>query len=228
MADITLTLEKRTLLGRYAKKVRRSGLVPSTVYGGKAKPVSTQSPLEETTRIIRAVGRHTPVHVVIDGKKKLAIIKSVDVDPVKHYVRHVAFHAIKQNEKIVTEVPIELTGEGESEAEKAGLIVLQAIEKVEVRALPAHLPEVIELSIASLGTTDDKLTVADITLPEGVEFADNEQDTELVIANVYEPSALQAANEAAAGVAESEDEVESENGGEETELVRVDEGTDSK
>lgn len=214
MADISLTLEKRTLLGRHAEKVRKDGLIPSIVYGGKVKPVSTQSPLVETTKVVRAAGKHTPVHVVIDGKKKLAIIKSIDIDPVKHAVRHVAFHTIKQNEKITTEVPIELVDEGESEAEKAGLVVLQAIEKIEVRALPANLPEKIELSIAGLATTDDKLTVADIALPEGVEFADGEQDTDLVIANVYEPSALQAANEAAAGEADDETEVESENGGE--------------
>lgn len=214
MADISLTLDQRTLLGRHVAKVRKDGLVPSVIYGGKTKPVSTQSPLVETTKVVRAAGKHTPVHVVIGGKKKLAIIKSVDIDPVKHFLRHVAFHAIKQNEKIVTEVPIELVDEGESEAERAGLIVLQAIEKIEVRALPVNLPESIELSIAGLATTDDKLTVADITLADGVEFADLEQDTDLVIANVYEPSALQAANEAAAGEAESESEVESENGGE--------------
>lgn len=214
MADITLTLEKRTLMGRHAERARRDGHIPSVVYGGKAKPVSTQSPIVETTKAVRTAGKHAPVHLVIDGKRKLAIIKTIDIDPVKHMIRHVAFHTIKQNEKIVAEVPIELIDEGESEAEKAGLVILQAIEKIEVRALPANLPESIQLSVAGLATDDDKLTVADIVLDDTVEFADAEQDTELVIANVYEPSALQAANEAAAGEAESESEVESENGSE--------------
>jgi large subunit ribosomal protein L25 len=166
----------------------------------------------ETTKVARLAGKHTPVHLTIDGKKKLAIIKSIDIDPVKHYVRHVAFHTIKQNETITTEVPVILTGEGESAAERAGLVVLQAIEKLEVKAIPANLPESIEMSIAGLATTDDKLTVSDITLPKGVEFADAEQDLDLVIANVYEPSALQAANDAVGGDAEDESEVEAENG----------------
>jgi large subunit ribosomal protein L25 len=131
---------------------------------------------------------------------------------VKHLVRHVAFHTIKQNDVITTEVPVILIGQGESEAEKAGLVVLQAIEHLEVKAKPADLPESIELTIANLATTDDKITVGDIKLPEGVEFADMDQDLELVIANVYEPGALQAANDAAGGDAEDESEVESENG----------------
>ena len=213
MADITLKLETRALTGRHAVKLRKQGIVPSVVYGGKAKPVSTQSNVVEATKVVRAAGKHTPVHLTVDGKKKLAIIKSIDVSPVKRTVRHIAFHTIKQNETITTEVPIVLTGLGESLAERAGLVVLQAIEKVEVKALPANLPESLELSILDLETTDDKLTFADIQLPDGVEFADNEQDTDLVIANVYEPSALQSANDAAGGDADEGTEVEAENGG---------------
>lgn len=212
MNDITLKLDERTAVGKQAARLRHSGIVPSVVYGGHAEPIATQSPAVETTKVAHAAGKHTPVHLTIGGKKKLAIIKSIDIDPVKHSVRHVAFHTIKQNEKIVTEVPIILTGEGESAAEKAGLIVLQAIEKIEVRAIPANLPESIEMSIIDLASTDDKLTVGDIKLPEGVEFADAEQDVDLVIANVYEPSALQAANDAVGGDATDVADVESENG----------------
>lgn len=212
MNDISLKLDERTVVGKKAAKLRREGLIPSVVYGGKTAPVSTQSPLGETTKVAYAAGKHTPVHLTIDGKKKLAIIKSIDIDPVKRAVRHIAFHTIKQNETITTEVPVVLTGAGESEAEKAGLVVLQALEKVTIKARPAHLPDAFEISIADLATTDDKLTLADIQLPEGVEFADAEQDTSLVVANVYEPSKLQAENEAAGGEAEAEDTVEAENG----------------
>jgi large subunit ribosomal protein L25 len=143
-------------------------------------------------------------------------------------LRHVAFHTIKQNEKIVTEVPIVLVGEGESAAEKAGLIVLQAIEKVEIRALPADLPEALEVSIVDLATDEDKITIGDIKLPKGVEYADVDQDTDLVVANVYEPSALQAANDAAGGDAEDESAVESENGSEEAPESADAEKTDEK
>lgn len=217
MSDFTLKLDTRTAEGKQVAKLRNDGVVPSVVYGGTSAPVSTQSNAIETLKIVRSAGKHSPVNLTIDGKKKLAIIKAVDMDPVKHTLRHVAFHTIKQNEKIVTEVPIVLVGEGESAAEKAGLIVLQAIEKVEVRALPADLPESLEISIVDLATDEDKLTMNDITLPKGVEFADHEQDMELVVANVYEPSSLQAANDAAGGDAEDVSEVESDNGTDTTE-----------
>lgn len=207
MNEITLKLDSRTAEGKKIAKLRESGFIPSVVYGGQDKPMMTQSATVETSKVVRAAGRHTPVNIVVDGKKKLAIIKDVDVDPVKHVYRHIAFHTINQDDIITTEVPIVLTGMGESLAERAGLVVLQAIERLEIKAKPADLPESLTLSIVDLATEDDKLTVGDIKLPEGVEFADIDQDLDLVIANVYEPSALQAANEASGGEAEAEAEV---------------------
>ena len=214
MSNILLALDTRTAEGKKLAKLRNSGYVPSVVYGGHAEPTKTQSKIVETNKVIHAAGKHTPVHLVINGSKKLAIIKDIDMDPVKHTLRHIAFHTIHQNDIITTEVPIILVGKGESAAERAGLVILQAIEHIEVKAKPAHLPESIELSIVDLATDEDKLTVGDIKLPEGVEFADVDQNLELVIANVYEPGALQAANEAAGGDAEDVSEVASENGAE--------------
>ena len=212
MHEIKLKLDTRIATGKKVSRLRQEGFVPSVVYGGQDEPVSTQSPLVETMKVVREAGKHTPVYLTIDGKKKLAIIKDVEIDPVKHGLLHVAFHAIKQSDVITTQVPIVLVGQGESVAEKAGLIVLQAIEHLEIKAKPASLPESLEISIAGLATDEDKITVADIVLPEGVEFADVDQDLDLVVANVYEPAALEAANEAAAGEATIDDEVEAENG----------------
>lgn len=212
MNEISLKLETRTETGKKVSSVRQAGNVPSVVYGGQAEPISTQSEMVATTKVVNTAGRHSPVNLTIDGKPQLAIIKSIDFDPVKHRVRHVAFHAISKDEVITTDVPLVLIGQGESLAERAGLIVLQAIEKLEIKAKPAHLPESIEVTIANLVTTDDKITIGDLTLPQGVEFADAEQDLDLVIANVYEPAALEAANEAAAGDAVDEAAVVSENG----------------
>jgi large subunit ribosomal protein L25 len=169
------------------------------------------------------------------------MIKSVDYDPTRHgVVRHVSFHAVKADEPVNAEVPIHLVGEGESAAEKAGLIVLQALDKIEVKALPMNLPEALEVSIVELADAGDRVTIGDIVLPEGVELvehvdhhadADDDEEkpsiTDLVVANVYEPSALQAQNEAAAGEGVDESDVESDNGTEE-EAVNTGESADSQ
>ena len=228
---ITLKIDAREVQGKKVASLRAQGLTPGVVYGQGVDATTVQADSGEVRKVVAAAGKHTPV-VLTGAKKRIAMIKDVDYDPTRHgYIRHISFHAVKANEPVVAEVPIHLVGEGESAAEKAGLIVLQALDKVQVKALPMDLPEAIEISIVGLAEVGDRVTLADAVLEKGVEFVEHhdgrsEEDleegeerpsvTDLVVANVYEPGALQAANEAAAGDATDESAVEAENGAEES------------
>lgn len=220
---VTLNLALRELHGKKAKLLRREGLVPGVIYGPGIEPISVQAPYNDLERVWRHAGKHTPVYLTVNGKKHIAMIKDTDMDVVKGRLQHVSFHAVKANEPVVAEVPIHLIGEGESEAERVGLVILQSLEQVEVRALPTDLPEALEVSVLALKNPGDRLTLGDITLPDNVELVEHKtghedddeespQLTDLAVATVYEPSALQAANEAAGGDADEDTAVEAENG----------------
>lgn len=222
---LTLKVDERTIHGKKVKQLRKQGITPGVVYGSDMEAVDVQADSGEVRKVVARAGKHTPVHLT-GSKRRIAMIKSVDYDPAKRSsIRHVSFHAVKADEPVVAEVPIRLIGEGESAAERAGLIVLQAIDKIEVKALPMELPEALEISIIELAEAGDRVTVGDVALPAGVEIVDKDDGREgtedddvtvmdLVVANVYEPSALQAQNEAAAGDAEDESEVASDSGAE--------------
>ena len=211
---ITITLEARELRGKKVARLRKEGIVPGVMYGHGIDPQLVQSPYNVIDHVVSEAGYHTPVHLTLDGKKHIAMIKDVERDPVKARIVHVSLHVVKANEVVTAEVPIELTHSGESDAEKSGLVILQAIESIEVKAKPAALPAALTVSVLKLKSDEDKLTLADITLPAGVEFADVEQDLELTVASVYEPAALEAANNAAGGdpTEESAEEVPTEHG----------------
>lgn len=212
MSDsISLTLEKREASGKKVADLRRQGQTPGVVYGHSFAAMSVQAPEVALAKVVRQAGTHHLVNLTIDGKKEQGIIKAVDIDPVKHIVRHVAFHIVRQNEKIETQIPIKLVGEGESEAERAGLVVLQTLDQLLVKALPKDLPDALEVDITSLSEAGQTVTIADLTIPKGVELI--EEDDNITIANVYEPGALQAANEASGGDADESSEVVAENGG---------------
>ncbi|HTK39544.1 MAG TPA: 50S ribosomal protein L25 [Patescibacteria group bacterium] len=225
---ITLTVAEREVHGKKVKQLRAQGLVPGVVYGPGMEPMSIQVAEGELKKVVVAAGKHSPVH--LSGKKRrIAMIKDVDIDPVRNEIHHISFHAVRADQPVVTEVPIVLTGMGESEAEKNGLIILQTIDRVQVKALPMDLPESIEVSVLELKEEGEKITLEAAKLPENVEFVehddghhvaeDEEEDkpqaTDQVVATVWEPSALAAANDAAGGSAEDESEVESEHGEEE-------------
>lgn len=221
---INLKLTNRDVRGKKVAKLRREGLVPGVVYGPGMDPVAVQADYNTVMKAYKAAGGHHPIHLDVDGKKRIAMVKDAEIDPVKNALRHISFHAVNASDPVIAEVPIELVGEGESEAEKAGLIVLQALDKIEVKALPMDLPDSIQISIVNLKEAGEKVTLADATLADGVEFVehddghhDNEDEekpsiTDLMVASVWEPAALQAQNEAAAGDAEDESAVESEHG----------------
>jgi len=86
-------------------------------------------------------------------------------------------------------------------AERAGLIVLNQLDVVEVQALPRDLPDALEFDGEKLVEVGDSVTVADLIVPAGVTV---KTDPTHPVATVFEPSALQAANEAAGGEAEDE------------------------
>jgi large subunit ribosomal protein L25 len=210
---ITLNLQPRTLQGKQIKHLRKEGFVPAVVYGAETEATNVQAIYNEIEKVVHRAGKHHIIEVMVGAASKAVLIKSIDIDPVKHRLRHVAFHAVNRNEKVTTDIPVVLTGEGESPAERAGLVVLQAIESLEISALPADLPDNLPVSVLELTQPGDKLTVGDIVLPKGVEFSHPEDVLELVLANVYEPSALQAANDAAGGDAEdAQADVPSDNG----------------
>ena len=208
---VQLTLQERTVVGKAVKKLRLEGLVPAVVYGNGQAALSVMAPTSEMARVYRAVGQRTPVELNLGAKTQLAMIKKADIDPVKRTVRHLDFLLIKQNEKVSTTVPIVIEGTGETPAEKAGLVVLTTIDSVDVEALPANLPESLTVAGEKLAEVSDHLTIADLQVPSGVTVM---SDPEQVIATVYEPSALQAANEAAGGDAEAETNEEPEEGAE--------------
>lgn len=226
---ITLKIEAREVHGKKLGQIRKEGLVPGVVYGAGIDAISVQAIESDVLKVVKKAGQHTPVQLV-GKKRRIAMIKNVDRDPVKNTIRHISFHAVRADEPVEAEVPIRLIGEGESVAERNGLVILQAIEKIEVKALPMELPEALEVSIVDLAEAGDRIVVGDINIPEGVEIVDNDdgraddnEDEErqsamdLVVASVYEPSALQAANDAAGGDAETADadDVEAEQGADE-------------
>jgi large subunit ribosomal protein L25 len=213
MAEYKLTLEKREIAGKKLKALRASGMIPSVIYGGKT-PVLAASEYVATEKVLLAAGYHSPIDLDVAGKKQLAIVKNVQIDSVSRKIVNVEFQAISTNEVVEATTPIVIVNFEASDASKLYHFALnQAMEEIDVKAKPADLPKELEMSAEKLTNVDDKLTIADIVLPKGVEFADKELDAEQVVASVYDPAAEAAAREAeAAEPAVEAADVPSENG----------------
>ncbi len=205
MADIDapVKLSQREVVGKGLNRLRADGTIPAVIHNHGQPSIHVMASETELLKVYRVAGKHHPLNLEVGSDKYLALIKDAHFNPVKRRLQHVVFQAIRQDEAVEAEVPIRL--EGDPPAERAGLIVLHQLDAVEIEALPKNLPDELVISAEGLIELHDKLTVGDLTVPEGVTIL---TDLEHPIATVAEPRAV-AAEEAQA---EAEEGAEGEEG----------------
>ena len=201
---ISLDLETRKITGKAVKHLRKDGTIPAVIHDHGKDSVLVQGSYTSMFKVWQAAGKHHPVEIKTGDKKYTALIKTADFDPKKHQLTHIVFNAVDKNQTVEAEIPVHpkyAEGNESSPAERSGYIVLSQLESVTVKAVPSKLPDFLEYDAEKLIEIGDHATVADLIIPEGVEFI---TELEHSIATVYEPSALAAANDAAGGDAEEE------------------------
>lgn len=197
-----LSLNKREVTGKKLRNLRAEGMIPSVVYGGEM-PLLTVSSYNATEKTLREVGYHSPVELDLDGTAQLAIVKNIDIDPVSRRILNVEFQAISADKVVEATTPIKIMNYDQSEAAKKHYVLQQVLEEVEIKARPSDLPEEIIADGKDLATTEDKLTLANLQMPEGVELADKELAPTTAVATVYDPAVEAAAREAEDSAAEA-------------------------
>lgn len=163
---INLELTDRTIVRKQLAGLRAEGLVPAVVHDHGKPSLHVQADYLVLSKVYAEAGKHHPIELTVGKEQRLALIKDVDIDPVKNRLRHIVFQAIKQDEKVQTEVPVRI--EGDIPAEKTGLMVITNLDHVEIEALPKDLIDELTLSGESLVEIGDKITVAEISVPAGV------------------------------------------------------------
>lgn len=202
---ISLAVAARTVSGKAVKHLRKDGLVPAVIHDHGKDSVLVQGPYLDLFRVYQNAGKHHPIELKTPEHSYTVLIKDAVFEPRKNQLTHLVFNAVDKNQKVEAEIPIHpryAEGNESSPAERSGLIVLSQLEAVEVRAIASKLPDVLYYDAEKLVDIGDHATVADIVVPEGVEFITDPNHT---IATVFEPSALAAANDAAGGDATAEE-----------------------
>jgi len=204
-----LVVEKRLVLGKKIKKLRKQGILPANIYGKDIKSVAVQLPYKEFNVVFKETGETGLVDVELDGAVRPVLIHNVQYD---HFTRdplHADFFQVNLKEKVKTMVPVEIIGEPKAVADKIGLL-LQPLSEVEVEALPEDLPEKIEVNVEHLAAIDEQITIEDLKLPNGVVIL---TDSSQVIAKIAELVTKEAKEEAEKEAKEAE-EAKAEEGAE--------------
>jgi len=219
----TLQATKRDQGGTaVAKRLRREGIIPAIIYGADQDNYTIQLKSNDFRDLLnRSSSNNFLVNLEIEGAKektKLAMVQEVQFKALTGDVIHVDFHAVKADQTISAQLPIELLGE--PEGVKAGGVLDHQVRSVEVNCLPADLPEKIEIDVSHV-ELDEAIHVSDLVFPEGVETT---MEGDVVVALVAVPKVVVVEEE----VVEVEEGEEGEEGAEAAEGEADEGGDESK
>jgi large subunit ribosomal protein L25 len=147
MKTIAISGSPRENVGkRDAKELRYEGKVPAVLYGGKE-----QQHFAVVIADLRDV-IYTPdvnfVEIDVNGVKTKAIVKDTQYHPLTDVLLHIDFLQLFDDKEIVMEIPVKLTGT--SPGVKMGGKLIQKLRKLRVKALPANMPQNVEVSLEKL------------------------------------------------------------------------------
>ena len=164
-----------------ARRARRDGMVPVTVYGGGAETVAAVAPLRDLAAILRSEsGRNTIFTIDVEGVGASEVMfHDRQIDPVRGRLIHADLTRLVKGQKIEVTVPLHLVGEPVGVKEKQGVLE-QLVREIEIRCEPREIPDSLDIDVSHLDV-HDILHVSDLKVSDTIEIL---SDAELAIATV--------------------------------------------
>lgn len=165
MANYQLTVEERIQTGKsYARKLRAEQKIPAVVYGTGNTAMNIEVAVRDVEKALSSQG--SLIELQFGGNAKTVIVKDFQRDPLRGSLQHLDFQEVDLTKKLEIDVPIRVVGEDARESDGGVVTTLQW--EISVLCLPTDIPDAIEIDVSGLGL-DQIFTVADLTLPQGVE-----------------------------------------------------------
>ena len=180
--EITIKAKVREGRGKNdARRTRREGLVPITIYGGGAETLAASAPLGELAAVLRSeAGRNTIFTLDVEGVGPSEVMfHERQIDPVRGRLVHADFQRLVKGQKIEVTVPLHLVGEPVGVREEQGVLE-QIMRELEIRCQPREIPDSIDVDVSNLGV-HDVIHVSDIPVGDNIEIL---TDPESVVATV--------------------------------------------
>jgi large subunit ribosomal protein L25 len=189
-----------------ARRVRRAGSVPATVYGAGKDPVSVSVNPKQITAILHsATGHNTIFDLTFDGDATKAMIVDWQYEPIKGNLLHLDLKRIAMDKMLTVQVPVQLKGEAVGVKTQGGILE-QVLREVELECLPADIPAHIDVDITNLAF-GDVLRVKDLPHGGTLHFLTDEEQVVAHVVAIKEVAAAAPAEGVEAAAAGAEPEV---------------------
>ena len=164
-----------------ARRLRREGKIPVTVYGGGEEAVSLTAELRDLAAIIRSdTGANTLFTLEVEGGEESRVIfQDRQIDPVRGRLLHADLRRLAKGEKIELTVPVVLIGNPAGVRNEGGLLE-QQMREIRVLCTPSNIPESIEVDVEELAA-NESISIDEVEVDGEIEILES---PEQVVASV--------------------------------------------
>ena len=165
MPEVRIAAEPRTEFGKgHARRTRSAGRVPAVLYGHGTDTRHITLPghdlmlaLKTPNVLIRLDG--------LPGGNQLVLPKAVQRDPIKGFIEHVDLIMVRRGEKVIVDVPVQVSGE----IAPGGLLDQQMVQ-VSLEAEATNIPQGIEVDVEGM-QVGAAVHAGELQLPSGATLA---------------------------------------------------------
>ncbi len=197
MEKVVLKAEKRNVVGKQVRALRREGKLPAVIYGRRTEPINIALDAHSAALTLGKLTSSSLVTIDLGGKEYPALVREKQLDFIKNSLLHVDFMAVSLTEKITASVGIHLEGTAPA-VKDFNAILVTGLTELEVECLPTDLPERFVVDITGLAEIGDGVYVRDVVPPANVEILDD-ADEMIVVATAMAAEEVEEVAEVAAG-----------------------------
>lgn len=163
---LTINAEKRSVVGKQVKQLRRDGWVPAVIYGQGDNHI-IQFERRELRRALRQTGTTELIDVQFDGQSKTVLAREIQQHVTRGDVLHLDLYEVNMRETLIIDVPLVHVGQVQSDVAALGSVSL-VVQMITVECLPGDLPAEIEVDVSKITNLEDMIAVKDLVIPQGV------------------------------------------------------------
>lgn len=154
-------------------QLRKSGLLPGSISQKGSDAISFSVRKDELRKALNVNGTSAVYMLEVDKKTSYPVmVREIQYAPLTRDWLHVTFQLVSLTEETTADVPVVLIGR--DDVIYNGYELLQQLETLVLRGLPGQFPASIDINVSEL-TPGDQITVANLTLPEGI-VCETEED----------------------------------------------------
>jgi large subunit ribosomal protein L25 len=181
MEEVVMKANRRNVIGKQVKALRREGKLPAVIYGHGIKPTAITLDAHETNKVLSGVGSSTLIIIDLEGKEYSVLVRDRQHHVLKRHLLHVDFQALSMTETVRASVSV-ILGEEDAPAVKAyGAMIITGVESLEIECLPSNLIDRIVVDISGMENIGDSILVKDLPVPDGITILDD-PETMVVVA----------------------------------------------